>query len=110
LEQPTSNELLQALGTVMKASPQLVDALAKLQLARQQTGEAEQLVWHHLLNAYPEIRDTLADWYIPVDQAALWFCTLRFDDRTLSAADLYAAGRGDEVVRLLNQMGHGVYR
>ena len=94
----------------MKASPLLVDALAKLQLARQQIGEAEQLVWHHLLNVYPEIRDSLVDWDIPVDQAAPWFCALRFDGRTLSAADLYSAGRGDEVVRLLNQMGHGVYR
>ena len=93
-----------------KPSSELVDALAILQRARHRTSKAEQLVWHHLLDAYPEIRQTLANWDIPVDQAASWFCTPRFDARTLSAADLYAAGRGDEVVRLLNQMGHGVYR
>ena len=93
-----------------KPSPELVDALATLQQARQQASEAEQLVWRHLLNAFPEIRDALADWDIPVDQCAPWFCAPRFDDRTPSAADLYAAGRGDEVLRLLNQVAHGVYR
>ena len=93
-----------------KPSPELVDALATLQHARQQVGAAEQLVWQHLLCAFPEIRDTLADWDISVDQSASWFCAPRFDDRTLSAADLYAAGRGDEVLRLLNQIAHGVYR
>ncbi|HPF72463.1 MAG TPA: hypothetical protein P5171_03005 [Xanthomonadaceae bacterium] len=91
-------------------SPDLVDALAKLQQARQQVSRAEQLVWQHLLDAFPEIRDTLADWDIPVDQSASWFCAPRFDERTLSAADLFVAGRGNEVVRLLNQMAHGVYR
>ena len=91
-------------------SSELVDALARLQQARHRTSQAEQLVWHHLLDAYPEVRETLADRDIPVDQAAPWFCTPRFDERTLSAADLYAAGRGDEVVHFLNQMAHGVFR
>lgn len=91
-------------------SAELVDALATLQEARQQVSLAEQLVWRHLLIAFPEIRDTLADWDIPVDQSASWFCAPRFDQRTLSAADLYVAGRGREVVRLLNQITHGVYR
>lgn len=93
-----------------KPSSELVDALAILQRARHRTSKAEQLVWHHLLDAYPEVRETLAGWDIPVDQAASWFCTPRFDERTLSAADLYATGRGDEVVHLLNQMAHGVFR
>lgn len=93
-----------------KSSPELADALATLQQARQQVSQSEQLVWRHLLNAFPEIHDTLADWDIPLDKAAPWFCAPRFDARTLSAADLYAAGRGDEVVHLLNQMAHGVFR
>ena len=91
-------------------SPELLDALTTLQQARQQTSRAEQLVWRYLLEAFPEVRDTLADWDIPVDQSASWFCAPRFDGRTLSAADLFVAGRGREVVRLLNQMAHGVYR
>ncbi|MCA9233375.1 MAG: hypothetical protein KDA57_22210 [Planctomycetales bacterium] len=93
-----------------KPSPELVDALAKLRQARQQVSQAEQLVWWHLLNTFPEIRDTLAYLEIPVGQSASWFCTPRFDEQTLSAADLYLAGRGIEVVRLLNKLALGVYR
>ncbi|MEZ5465421.1 MAG: hypothetical protein R3F22_09430 [Lysobacteraceae bacterium] len=93
-----------------KNASELRVALDLLRFARERVAEAEVFVWERLLIANPEIRDTLADWGIPVDQAAPWFCAPRFDARTLSAADLYAAGRGDEVVRLLNQLGHGAYR
>lgn len=92
------------------ATAELAGALESLRLARERVSEAERLAWKCLLIAHPEIPGVLADLGILIEDAAMWFCTPRFDERTLSAADLYLVGRGDEVVGLLTQLAHGVYR
>lgn len=88
----------------------LLAAIDQMKTAKGLYDEACRNVWPALLSAHPEIRGVLKEWAMDEDAAGKWFCSPHFDAGDKTAAELFAEGRGDEVLSRINQIAHGVYR
>lgn len=86
----------------------LAHAISQMNQAKSDYHRACDEVWPLLVATYPEIREILQELNMPEPESARWFCTPHFDDDK-SAAELFAEGRGSEVIRLIRRIAYGEY-
>ena len=87
----------------------LSDAISHLNECIRAQQEAEKTVLSALLIEFPQVGELLSELALSEAKARTWMCSKHFDLSTKSAAELYAVGRGEEVVRRVRQIAHGIY-
>lgn len=87
----------------------LAQCVEDMQATRQAHLDACRAAWAVLLNYRPEVRELLKQYRLDEGHAGPMFWTTRFDGGERSAIELFAEGRGDEVVERIHRMMSGVY-
>jgi len=92
------------------AEASLEEAVGQLHAARVIYEENIHAVYLQLVSRYSELRAVLESRGSDDTGVAAWLCAPTFDNNTKSPADLFVAGRGQEVLDRIVQSDAGVYR
>jgi hypothetical protein len=95
------------------AAPRALNTLAQcvedMRATRQAHLDACRAAWAVLLSGRPEVRELLNESCLDEEQAGPMFWKAHFDGGERSAIELFAEGRGEEVVARIRKMMYGVY-
>lgn len=86
----------------------LRDAIRAMKQAHDAYEAQCHVVWRSLRSEYPEVELTLNQCGFTEKSARPWFFNRIFDDRTKCGAELFADGRGQEVLDRILRMAHGM--